>query len=108
MLDQVVMSGAILADPSDEVAHHAQLMITGKIGHALAIGLNILYKVVDYIEQRICLPYITPEVTGGIVTLNLRIHGIHIERQKSGILTVKVCSHEGIVVVYDEMHQCRA
>ena len=49
MLDQVIVSRTILYDPFDKIAHHAQLMVAGKVGDALTIALHVLDEVVDYV-----------------------------------------------------------
>ena len=108
MLDKVVVAGTILSDPLDEVAYHAQLMVAREISDAFAVALHVFDEVVQNVEQRICLPYIAPQIACGVIARHLGIDRIHVEWQKCRILAVEEGGHECVVIVNNKMHQCRA
>ena len=128
VLDQVIVSGTIVAYMSDQFAYHIQLMIAGEDDlhlrfhplvavRAFCLFFFFLYvdEFLDNVQQLILLPNFFPKIAGHIVPIiGLRVTcsaiiacavAALIEGQKHRLVTVDICCHGGIIQIHRKVRQ---
>ena len=111
MLDQVIVSGTIVAYMSDQLAHHIQLMIARKNQRFAVLQVH---KLLDNVHHTVLLKDILPQIRCRVTVWVCRIAlaavvsgsvGALVKGQEIGVLSGELCGHPHLGVIHAEIGQ---